>query len=88
MVNAVGYEGQIAAIHSAIAELTALTGTPPRVTEEPGAVRIETEVTERATRQWERFVAVLDLGTTFGLTETGAGRIAWMRFERGGGDRP
>ncbi|MER7793574.1 hypothetical protein [Streptomyces sp. NPDC097640] len=83
-----GYDGQIAAIHFAVVQLTALTGTRPRVTEEPGAVLVETDVTEQVTRHWSSFVAILDLGTTFGLTDTDSGQIAWLRFELREGARP
>ncbi|WKK27001.1 hypothetical protein QZH56_16250 [Streptomyces olivoreticuli] len=83
-----GYDGQVAAIHSAIAQLTALTGARPRVTEEPHAVLIEIDVTEPAARHWSSFVAILDLGTTFGLTDTQTGQVAWLRFESGEDARP
>ncbi|GHF74096.1 hypothetical protein GCM10010218_64030 [Streptomyces mashuensis] len=82
------YDPQIARVQSAAAQLTALTGAEPRIVREPGAVRIEADVTARLTRRWTRLVAVLELGTTYGLTDTETGQIAWLRFELGKGTRP
>ncbi|MFF5130982.1 hypothetical protein ACFY41_29175 [Streptomyces syringium] len=84
-----GYDHRIAVIHSATAQLTALTGTPPRQIDEPGGgVRIETDVTDALIGQWPRLLAVLDLGATYGLTDTPTGQIAWLRFDLGEGPRP
>ncbi|TLQ38949.1 hypothetical protein [Streptomyces marianii] len=83
-----GYDRQRAAIGYATSQLTALSGTRPRVVEESGAVRIETDVTARLLRHWQQLLAVLDLGTTFGLTDTHTGQVAWLRFEFGESSRP
>lgn len=83
----VGYDRQRAAIRYATTQLTALTGAEPRVIEETGAVRIETDVNETLICHWQQLIAVLDLGTTFGLTDTETGQIAWLRFESGDGAR-
>lgn len=72
-----------AAIDSAAAQLAALTGTEPRVLHAPGTVRIETDVTENLLRHWDELLAILDLGTTFGLTDTSTGQIAWLSFTAG-----
>lgn len=80
-----GHDRQTATIRSVTAQIATLTGVPPRVIEEPGAIRIETDVTEGALRHWPRLLAVLDLGTSFGLTDTATGQIAWLRFERADG---
>jgi hypothetical protein len=77
----VGYDRQNTAITYAITQLTALTGVPPRVLDEAGAVRIETDVTEDLLHHWQQLLAVLELGTAFGLTDTDTGQIAWLRFE-------
>ncbi|MBA9057008.1 hypothetical protein [Streptomyces murinus] len=74
-----------AAIDDAIARLTALTGTQPRLVREPGAVRIETDVTENLLERWDQLLSVLELGTAFGLTDTATGQIAWLSFTAGGG---
>ncbi|MGW0874201.1 hypothetical protein ACWD3Z_27435 [Streptomyces sp. NPDC002740] len=71
------------AIDTITAQLASLTGTQPRVTHEVGAVRIETDVTADALRRWEELLAVLDLGTTFGLSDTDTGQIAWLSLETG-----
>ncbi|MEU0374266.1 hypothetical protein ABZ070_29220 [Streptomyces sp. NPDC006283] len=76
-----GYDRQNAAIAYAITQLTALAGALPRVVEESEAVRIEIDVTDRLPRHWQQLLAILDLGTTFGLTDTDSGQIAWLRFE-------
>ncbi|MDT0310461.1 hypothetical protein RM780_26445 [Streptomyces sp. DSM 44917] len=72
-----------AAIVYATAQLAELAGVPPRVICECGAVRIETEVTEHLRRRWAELLAVLDLGTAFGLTDTTTGQIAWLSFQAG-----
>ncbi|WP_269277557.1 hypothetical protein [Streptomyces sp. H39-S7] len=78
-----GYDRHLTVIHSAAAQLTALTGETSRVIEEPGAVRIETDITPDLIRQWPRLLAVLDLGDTYGLTATEAGQTAWLRIAIG-----
>lgn len=83
MRAAVDHESPKAAIDNITAQLIALTGVQPRVTHEPGAVRIETDVTENALRHWEQLLAVLDLGTAFGLSDTDTGQIAWLSLETG-----
>ncbi|GGN43108.1 hypothetical protein GCM10012285_24120 [Streptomyces kronopolitis] len=78
-----------AAVNAATAQLTALTGNQPRVTEEHGVVRIEVEVPEDLlANHWPRLHAVLDLGTTYGLRTTTSGNTAWLRFETGDTPRP
>jgi hypothetical protein len=71
------------AIDTITAQLAALTGTQPRVIHESGAVRIEADVTADALRHWEQLLAVLDLGTAFGLSDTETGQIAWLSLEPG-----
>ncbi|MFJ2008029.1 hypothetical protein [Streptomyces chartreusis] len=84
MRAAVDNDRQQAAIDYATAQLAALAGTQPRVIHEPGGViRIETDVTEELLRHWEQLLTVLDQGTTFGLTDTNTGQIAWLTFEAG-----
>ncbi|MCL7382170.1 hypothetical protein [Streptomyces sp. 35G-GA-8] len=93
-MGAVGYDRhQGAAIRTAAAtvaqQLTELTGTPPRVTVEPGAIHIETDVTDAALSHWVRLLAVLELGTEYGVSKTPDGQIAWLRIElRRQGPRP
>ncbi|MEU3464645.1 hypothetical protein ABZ721_32430 [Streptomyces sp. NPDC006733] len=70
-------------IHSAAAQLTALAGEASRAIEEPGAVRIEIDITPVLVRQRPRLLAVLDLGDTYGLTATEAGQTAWLRIALG-----
>ncbi|MGW1321536.1 hypothetical protein ACWD64_03315 [Streptomyces antibioticus] len=73
-----------AAITYATEQITALTGIPPRITHEPDGIRIETDVTDHLLHHWEQLLAVLELGTSFGLTDTGVGgQVAWMRFDTG-----
>ncbi|MGW2416890.1 hypothetical protein ACWCV5_32650 [Streptomyces tubercidicus] len=80
---------QTATLHAATTQLTALTGQRPRVIDEPGAVRIEADVTEDLlTRHWPRLHAVLDLGAGFGLRTTATGHTAWLRLDRGENTRP
>ncbi|MGW5098229.1 hypothetical protein ACWEQ1_34310 [Streptomyces nodosus] len=70
-------------------QLTELTGTAPRVIAEPGAVRIETDVTDAALSRWTRLLAVLELGTEYGVSNTPDGQIAWLRIAlRRQGPRP
>ncbi|MEV4506675.1 hypothetical protein [Streptomyces klenkii] len=84
-MGAVGYDRhQNAAIQAAAAtvvqQLSELTGTTPRVIVELGAVRIEADVTDAALRRWTRLVAVLELGTEYGVSRTPDGQIAWLRI--------
>ncbi|MEU6331993.1 hypothetical protein ABZ851_32770 [Streptomyces sp. NPDC047049] len=75
---------QTAVIHAATTQLTALMGQSPRVIDQPGAIRIEVDVSEDfLTHHWPRLHAVLDLGTTFGLRTTATGHTAWLRLETG-----
>ncbi|MGW1615205.1 hypothetical protein ACWCQZ_38320 [Streptomyces sp. NPDC002285] len=70
-------------------QLTELTGTEPRVTAELDTVRIETDVTDAALLQWTRLLAVLELGTEYGVIRTPDGQIAWLRIAlRRQGPRP
>ncbi|MCM2424228.1 hypothetical protein [Streptomyces sp. RKAG293] len=78
-----GYDRHLTVIHSAAAQLTALAGEASRVIEEPGAIRIEIDITPVLVRQWPRLLAVLDLGDTYGLTATEAGQTAWLRIALG-----
>jgi hypothetical protein len=84
----VAYDHQIAVIHSATAQLTALGAQPRVIAEEDGAVRIEAEVTAVLIRHWPRLIEVLYLGADFGLTDTDTGQIAWLRIESGESARP
>lgn len=61
-------------------QLTVLAGVEARVSEEPGSVLIEVEVTESLRRAWPRLLAVLDTGDTFGLHSSAAGQVAWLRL--------
>ncbi|MDX3232571.1 hypothetical protein [Streptomyces sp. ME19-01-6] len=79
---------QLAAVQSAAAQLALLGGTPPRVIPEPGAIRIETEVTPRLADRWPQVLEVLNRGADFGLTLTHAGQTAWLRIERETGTHP
>jgi hypothetical protein len=70
-----------AEIGSATAQLAVLSGTEPRVSEEPGTVRVEVDVTPALLKHWRRVLAVLDLGDSFGLTHTADGQTtAWLGF--------
>ncbi|MFE3946406.1 hypothetical protein ACFXPV_31815 [Streptomyces sp. NPDC059118] len=80
---AVDKNHQRAAARHAAHQLLALTGSQPRVIAEPGAIRIETDVTEHLLHHWEQLLAVLELGTAFGLTDTATGQVAWLSFDTG-----
>ncbi|GGP79978.1 hypothetical protein GCM10010278_67950 [Streptomyces melanogenes] len=72
----------VRAAASAIAQqLAELTGAPPVITEEPGAIRIEVTVTDQALSQWTRLLAVLALGTEYGVHYTSREQTAWLRIE-------
>ncbi|MEU5109666.1 hypothetical protein AB0H07_46790 [Streptomyces sp. NPDC021354] len=79
---------QLAAVQSAAEQLALLAGTPPRVIPEPGAIRIETEVTLRLADHWPQVLEVLNQGRDFGLTLTHTGQIAWLRIPRETGTHP
>ncbi|EST17933.1 hypothetical protein [Streptomyces roseochromogenus] len=89
-----GYDRhQRAAIRTAAAtvaqQLAELTGTPPRIAAELDAIRIEADVTDAALQRWTRLLAVLELGTEYGVSSTPDGQIAWLRIElRRQGPRP
>ncbi len=60
-----------------------LTGSPARLQDEHGAVRIETDVTDAALSRWPRLLAVLSLGTEYGVTNgRGTRRLAAHRATR------
>ncbi|MFI9206261.1 hypothetical protein [Streptomyces sp. NPDC053048] len=82
------YDPQIAVIHSASAQLTALSGVPPSVIDEGNAVRIEIPVTKTLLRHWIHAIPVFYLGSEFGLTVTETGQTIWLRFELGKGTSP
>ncbi|WP_405537507.1 hypothetical protein OG787_32285 [Streptomyces sp. NBC_00075] len=44
-------------------------------------MRIEFDVTDNDTRNWRPILDVLEQGTSFGLTDTAHGQIAWLRLE-------
>ncbi|MEU1377990.1 hypothetical protein ABZ442_30700 [Streptomyces triculaminicus] len=70
-------------------QLSELTGTQPRVIDEPDAVRVETDVNHAALSRWTRLLAVLELGTEYGVSRTPDGQIAWLRITlRRKGPRP
>lgn len=83
-----GYRRRIDTIHSALAQLTALTGTPPRTREEPGnpgTLRIEADLPEAV--DWPRLVATLtaldDLDDgNYGLRTTPERQTVWLRLPR------
>lgn len=72
-----------ATIDTITTQLATLTGTQPRVIYRTGAVHIETDVTQDALHHWEQMLAVLDLGTTFGISHTDTGQIAWLSLATG-----
>ncbi|QNT98368.1 hypothetical protein HEP81_08140 (plasmid) [Streptomyces griseofuscus] len=81
-----GYDRhQGAAIRTAAAtvaqQLAELTGTEPRVIADLGSVRIETDVTDAALCRWTHLLAVLELGSEYGVSNTPDGQIAWLRIE-------
>ncbi|MEU3356125.1 hypothetical protein [Streptomyces sp. NPDC037389] len=82
------YDPRTAVIHSASAQLTALTGAEIRVTDEGGSVRVEAPVTDALLRHWTAAVSVFYLGSEFGLSDTEAGQFVWIRFDLGKGTRP
>jgi hypothetical protein len=76
----VGKDRQNSAVHALVARLVSLTGTHPRVSRESSDIRIEFDVTPEATRQWEQILGLLEQGAAFGMTDTDAGQVAWMRI--------
>jgi len=80
MVGEVGQDRQNSAVHSVVGQLVGLTGTQPRVSPESTGVRIEFDVTPKATQNWPRVLALLEQGTVFGLTDTEHGQVAWLRM--------
>ncbi|MFD0420769.1 hypothetical protein [Streptomyces parvus] len=79
--------GESALIRSAVSRLTALTGTPPEIVDEPDAVRIETDVTGVRGASWDRLLSVLESGGTYGLRTTPTRTTAWLRVPRDTGPR-
>jgi hypothetical protein len=77
---------QSEAVSSAEAQLSVLAGSEVRISEEPGSVLIEVEVTDSLRRAWPRLLAVLDIGDTFGLRSSADGQVAWLRLTLEGSD--
>ncbi|GAA2409628.1 hypothetical protein GCM10010433_05480 [Streptomyces pulveraceus] len=66
----------------AYAALSELAGHPPRLrSEADGAIRLELAVTPTLNSRWDDLLAVLDLGSTYGLADTASGQVAWARFD-------
>ncbi|WP_424893460.1 hypothetical protein [Streptomyces sp. XH2] len=82
------YDPRTAVIHSASAQLAALSGAQARVVNEGGSMRVEAPVTEGLLRHWMVAVSVFYLGSEFGLRDDKDGQIVWIRFELGEGTRP
>ncbi|MDI3389609.1 hypothetical protein QIS99_25975 [Streptomyces sp. B-S-A8] len=69
----------------AYAALNDLAGHPPRLhSEADGAIRLELPVTPALAARWDDLLAVLDLGSSYGLTDTAVGQVAWTRFDAPG----
>ncbi|ANW22635.1 hypothetical protein [Streptomyces clavuligerus] len=76
-----GYDRRTTEIHAAIAQLTALTGHEPRITDDGGTVRIEADLTTALVPRWLHLLAVLDLGAAYGLRSSEDRQTAWLRFD-------
>lgn len=65
----------------AYSALRDLAGAAPAMRGEPdGGIRLEVNVTERATAHWDELLAVLDLGRNYGLSDSNNGQSAWVSF--------
>ncbi|MFE0916047.1 MULTISPECIES: hypothetical protein [unclassified Streptomyces] len=74
---------------AAIAALTDLTGTTPATELTAGALTIRANTAGIPAQHWPRLVAVLETGTSYGMTTTAAGtRTVWLRIELGETPRP
>ncbi|MET9603159.1 hypothetical protein [Streptomyces sp. NPDC006459] len=74
---------------AAIAALTDLTGTAPTAEVTDGALTIRDDPTAIPSQHWRRLVAVLETGTSYGMTTTAAGEsTVWLRIEPGETPRP
>ncbi|MGZ9935848.1 hypothetical protein ACXNSR_38915 (plasmid) [Streptomyces sp. NC-S4] len=74
---------------AAIAALADLTGTPPVTEATASALTIRADTATIPAQQWPRLVAVLETGTSYGMTTTAAGtRTVWLRIELGETPRP
>lgn len=83
-----GHNHHSDAIRATANQLTQLTGTPPRISEESGLVRLEFDVTPTASAHWARLVTVMHTGTSYGLTDTHDGQIAWLTMNPRDGHTP
>ncbi|MFI5621311.1 hypothetical protein [Streptomyces sp. NPDC051567] len=70
-------------IQSVVARLTELTGHRPRVRQDESGSTVEADVTPELTAHWQRLVEVLELGTSYGMTNTADGGYVWLRVEAG-----
>ncbi|MFF4647714.1 hypothetical protein [Streptomyces sp. NPDC001389] len=74
---------------AAIAALTEITGQPPETAEQDGLLTIRADPSHVTNEHWHRLIAVLETGTSYGMTTTAAGtRSVWLRTELGVPPRP
>ncbi|MBT2404590.1 MULTISPECIES: hypothetical protein [unclassified Streptomyces] len=79
----------LGAATAAIAALTELTGQPPETAEQDGLLTLQADPSRVPAEHWHRLVAVLETGTSYGMTTTAAGAsVVWLRIELGETTRP
>ncbi|MET9324995.1 hypothetical protein ABZX75_33360 [Streptomyces sp. NPDC003038] len=72
-----------------IAALTELTGRTPDTAEHNGVLTIRADSSRVPAQRWHHLIAVLETGTSYGMTTTAAGaRVVWLRIELGETPRP
>ncbi|MEU6213107.1 hypothetical protein ABZ891_24825 [Streptomyces sp. NPDC047023] len=87
--RAMDHEPLTPAAEAAIAALTELTGTTPATEMTAGALTIRADTAHMPAQCWPRLVAVLETGTSYGMTTTAAGtRTVWLRIAPGETPRP
>ncbi|MFF3389388.1 hypothetical protein ACFYW1_00335 [Streptomyces sp. NPDC002669] len=67
-------------VREVVDRLTALTGRPPEVLDETGAIRVVSDVSRVPDDSWPCLLSVLEAGDTYGLNTTATGRTAWLRI--------
>ncbi|MFI5987322.1 hypothetical protein ACIBEA_41435 [Streptomyces sp. NPDC051555] len=69
---------------TAIEALARLTGQAPETAEHDGVVTIRADTSQVPAEHWQRLVAVLETGTSYGMNSTAAGTsTVWLRIEPG-----
>ncbi|WP_405937491.1 hypothetical protein OG338_12985 [Streptomyces sp. NBC_00726] len=79
MPDAVDQPSDVLRAYEALKDLA--RSTPRMQSEADGTIRLEVNVASVPADLWDDLLAVLDLGSTYGLASTPDGQTAWTHFD-------